>query len=156
MADINAQVLEAVNQMRSELTNHERGEEGDISEIRGEIKTVKDDIVQIRVDLSEWRFAAEQRHNEAMAASDRRHSALIQSLSAYQDDVNSMRKAFLVKEGKPDYDGHHADHNIREQRGSMVMQWIREGAGNLVKLAMASGAVWFLYQVWEALHKGPK
>jgi hypothetical protein len=38
----------------------------------------------------------------------------------------------------------------------MLGGWFRDGFGNLVKLAMASGAIWFLYQVWEHLLKGPK
>lgn len=147
--ELGTQVLATVNQMRSDLSAHAGGEEVEIKEIR-------QDIVQIRTDLSEWRFAAEQRHHEAMAASERRHTALIQSLSAYQDDVNAMRRAFLHVDGKPDYDGHHDDHSTRKKWGDTLWGWIKDGAGNLVKLGMASGVVWFFYQVWEALHKGPK
>lgn len=148
--ELGTQVLATVNQMRADLSAHAGGEED-------EIRDIKSDIAGIKVDLSEWRFAAEQRHHEAMQASERRHTSLIQSLSAYQDDVNAMRRAFLVDaKGNPRFDDHYDDHNTRDRWYGILGNWLRDGFGNLVKLAMASGAVWFLYQVWEALHKGPK
>jgi hypothetical protein len=35
-------------------------------------------------------------------------------------------------------------------------KWLEDAFGNLVKVAIASGAVWLVYEIWQHIIKGPQ
>jgi len=73
--------------------------------------------------------------------------------------LTDMQEAFLEHEtqsGKRDFVGHYNDHKTRKRWYDRWARWIEDGFGNLVKVAIASGAVWLVYEIWQHILKGPK
>ena len=132
-----AELLGAVNSMRKDLTDHMRGEEG-------EINSMKDSITHVQDDLTEWRIAAEKRH-----------TSLIQSLESWTDKIDCSN-AFLVKDGKLDLQGHKDDHLTRLQFDEWAHKVKQEVILNTAKVASAGVLTWILYVVWKAFIEGPK
>lgn len=132
-----AELLGAVNSMRKDLTDHMRGEEGQITNMKASIAQVQD-------DLTEWRIAAEKRH-----------SSLIQSLESWTDKIDCSN-AFLVKDGKLDLQGHKDDHLTRLQFDEWADKVKKEVILNTAKVGTAGVLTWFLYVVWKAFIEGPK
>lgn len=132
-----AELLGAVNSMRTDLTNHMVGEEG-------EITNIKDQVEQLQHDLTEWRISAEKRHGE-----------LIRSLDSWTDRVDCSR-AFIVKDGKLDLDGHRDDHMTRLQFDEWTRKVKQEVVINTAKVGTIGILTWLMYVVWEAFVKGPR
>ena len=135
--ELGTQVLATVNQMRSDLSAHADGEED-------EIRDIKEDIAQIRMNLNEWRLAAERRHSE-----------LVGSIIAYVDSTNEMREAFLHVEGKPDFAGHKGDHLTRKQFADWTADVKSDVIKNTIKVGFLGLLGWVGFILWEAFLRGP-
>lgn len=132
-----AELLGAVNSMRTDLTRHMEGEEGEITDM-------KERIEQLQADLTEWRIAAEKRH-----------AALIQSLESWTEKMDCTR-AFVTIDGKPDLQGHRDDHLTRLQFDEWTKQVKKEVVLNTAKVGSLGVLTWLMYVIWEAFIKGPR
>ncbi len=126
-----AEILAAVRAVDERLTRHMIDEEGEIAAIR-------------------------EAAVHGREAAERRHTTLIQSINSYMDKQAVFESAFLRNpDGTIDFSGHHDDHFTRNRWGVRLGKWLEDGFGNIVKIFMASGAFWLIYQAWEHLLKGP-
>ena len=73
--------------------------------------------------------------------------------------VTEVQSAFLEHpddRGRRDYAGHYSDHKTRKRWYDTWSGWVRNGFGNMVVIAMASGAAWLVYAVWQHILRGPQ
>ena len=133
-----AELLGAVNSMRKDLTDHMRGEEGQIT-------NMKDSITQVQDDLTEWRIAAEKRH-----------SALIQSLESWTEKIDCSNAFITLPDGRKDLQGHKDDHLTRLQFDDWTKKVKQEVIINTAKVGTVGVLTWFMYVLWEAFIKGPR
>jgi hypothetical protein len=139
--ELGAQVLGLITHMDTKLTAH-MADEGK-------------ELASMKEDLHKWRIAAEKRHNEAIAASDKRHAALIQSLDSWTAKMD-MSSAFLHVDGKPDLIGHKDDHLTRKQFADEIDDLKRNTRKIVVGAGTVSALSGLFYLLWEALLRGPK
>jgi len=85
------------------------------------------------------------------------------SVDSFSTGVNALvtdiQTAFLPHpedNARRDYAGHHADHSTRKRWYDRWAKWLEDAFGNLVKVAIASGAVWLVYEIWQHIIKGPQ
>lgn len=125
-----AEVLRAVNDMRGDLRGH-------IEEETDEIKSFTEAFHQHR------------------ASSERRHSALINSINSYMERQTEIEEAFLTREGKKDFIGHKTDHELRLERS----QTWRRRFDTIMTTVMVSATVgalaWVGTLVWKGFLAGP-
>jgi hypothetical protein len=140
--ELGTQILASVNLIRSELTGHMQGEDAKIAGIEDKISDTREDLVA-------WWIAAENRHMEAIAASERRHSELIKSLESWKDKMDVTSGFPEDKKGKPDLTGHRTHHetlieeaaNAKARAEDLKRKWLdRAGWAAIVFIALA---------VWE-------
>ncbi len=94
---------------------------------------------------------------ENRKASEDRHNALMQSIDAYMARSEKIETAFLkTAEGHPDLSGHHDDHHARRVFATKVEKWRDEAIGNVFKAGTLACVMWLLYQIWDALLRGPR
>lgn len=89
-------------------------------------------------------------------AAEKRHSALIDSITAYMGHVELVEQAFIKdKEGRPDYHGHREDHYTRKTFGDWLKKQREDALGQVMRGVMYSIFVFILYTLWDAFLKGP-
>lgn len=95
-----------------------------------------------------------QSHREE---SDRKHTALLQSITAYMERQAAIEAAFLKNaEGKPDFEGHHADHNTRKTRSLWWSNFRDKIVQKVGEWAAVLFLTWLGYNLWIAFLQGPK
>ena len=122
-----------------------------------ERRTVRVEIVNMVSAMIEPRLQhLEDKIDRNAEAAERRHSALIDSITAYMGHVELVEQAFLKdKEGRPDFKGHHDDHYVRRDLGAWLSRLWKESLGGFLKATFYSIIALIIYTVWEAFLKGP-
>ena len=89
--------------------------------------------------------------------SERRHTALLQSLTAYFSRLDAIESAFLPdRKEHPDFAGHRDDHATRKATAEWVSSVRDDAVRNIVKVSALATALWAFYALWDAFLKGPK
>lgn len=127
-----AKILSAVNAVRKDLQDHMRDEETELLEIRENA----------------------QRNREE---SERRHNALIQSITSYMEKQIHLEQAFIADQhGQPDIAGHRDDHLTRKE----FAKWAAEVRADVTKGVLKAGFIgllaWVGYALWSAFLQGPR
>jgi glutathionylspermidine synthase len=88
--------------------------------------------------------------------SDRRHTALIESINSYMTKQTEIEEAFLKGEdGKRDFHGHHLDHASRLTRAQWFEKIRDHALGKIIEWAALGFVVWLLMSMWQTFLKGP-
>lgn len=89
-------------------------------------------------------------------ASEDRHYALVQSITAYTGHVEMVQAAFLEDEkGRPDFEGHRYDHDKRK-RFAIWWAGVKDKAiTKVIEWGALAFVVWVVHSMWEAFLKGP-
>ena len=122
-----------------------------------ERRTVRVEIVNMVTAMIEPRMQSlEDKIDRNAEESARRHSALIDSITAYMGHVELVEQAFLKdKEGRPDYKGHHDDHYSRKTFADWLRQQRTAALGQVLRGVMYAIFTLILYTLWDAFLKGP-
>ena len=122
-----------------------------------ERRTVRVEIVNMVSAMIEPRLQhLEDKIDRNAEAAERRHSALIDSITAYMGHVELVEQAFLKdQQGRPDFVGHHADHHQRKTFGDWLRKQKDDALGQVMRGAMYSVFIFILYTLWDAFLKGP-
>lgn len=111
------------------------------------------DAMSLKIDAGDKRLSDHMADEESkIDHMGEKFVDLQRSVDAFSAGVNALvtevQEAFIEhpsRPGKRDYAGHYNDHLLRKRWSDRWWSWVADGTGNLVKVAMASGAVWFLY-----------
>ena len=116
MSDISVEVLRAVNDLRDELRDHIKAEDGDLK--------------RMRENAEDRSRIADERHREILAA-----LAVVNIVEALPKDIT----------GKPDVAGHRNDHEVRRDRTRWIEGIGRDGVKwAIVAVALfVADATWF-------------
>ena len=136
--DIIAQILSALNRIEKKVDDNQVALVNHIAEEMEEKHELHNLITCNREDA------------------EKRHTALIMSINSYMDKQEEMCKAFLQRDGEPDYSGHHDDHASRKAVNDRLSKVKDEAVAHVAKTGLLAFCVWFLYIVWDSLLRGPK
>ncbi len=127
-----AEILSAVNRVEERVNRHMEDEELELAEIRDNARKNREDA-------------------------ERRHSALIDSITAYMSKQELIEAAFLkTAEGYPDFHGHHEDHNLRKRFADWKHTVADDTIKGTVKTLTTAIVMWLLYVIWVAFLQGPQ
>lgn len=88
-------------------------------------------------------------------ADEGRHEELITRLDGYEGKALAVEAAFLVHEGKPDFQGHHEDHNQRKRIGDWVGNAFSQSFLKIFEYCSLAFILWLGYTIWMTILKGP-
>ena len=140
--ELGAQVLGLITHMDTKLSAH-MADEGK-------------ELADMKADLHKWRLAAEKRHNDAVAASERRHSELIRSLDSWTTKMDVTAAFPKDEKGNPKL-VEHCDEHLSSAEFKAEMIDIKKHVRKIGITAVIMGFLsWAGYILWASFVKGPQ
>jgi len=94
--------------------------------------------------------------DELARVSRERHEQTLSQWETHLSRTEAMEQAFLEDHhGKPDFNGHHADHSVRAKAGAWWADVKNKTTTKLIEWASVALAAWLILNFWQAFLKGP-